>query len=269
MLTPIPPTDLPLLCLDAGNTSVHAAVLCGMEPAGSIRLTRVEAESSEVLGGALRGLLARSHVRPSGAAVSVRPELNNCLRQASEPLLTGPLHFVTCDDCPIEMRYKQPQALGMDRLCNAAAIHALLPDKLPGLAIDFGTATKFDLVGHHGAYEGGAIAPGLETALQGLIGAAQLLSAVDLEAPDSPIGRTTAESLASGFILGLAALTDGMVTRFSAAAGSDLTCVATGGYAAKIVTHCTTQMRVDPFLTLRGVRLLWEYRQRRSATSSA
>ena len=270
MTLPSPP-DSPLLCLDAGNTSVHGAVLRGSERLASLRLARQAAESPVVLGAALRDMLRRCALSEplAGAAVSVRPELNDCLRKAAEPLLSGPLHFVAHSDSPIEIRYRPPSSVGMDRLCNAVAVNARFQGRLPALAVDFGTATKFDLVAHDGAYEGGAIAPGLFSAFEGLVGAASLLKSIDLVAPDSPIGHSTAESLGSGFILGLAALTDGMVARFSAAAGSRLVCVATGGYAARITRYCSTPMPVDELLTLRGVQLLWEWRQRGASRSSS
>ena len=126
------------------------------------------------------------------------------------------------------------------------------------MVVDFGTSTNFDVVGRDGEYLGGAIAPGLEVSMDALVSATAALRGVSLEPPRGPIGKGTVEAIQSGLLYGHAGLVDGIVGRIVDELGPDTTTVATGGLAPIIAPHCSTVDHMDEFLTLTGLRLLWE-----------
>ena len=149
-----------------------------------------------------------------------------------------------------------PREVGADRLANAVA--AMAGYGTPAVVVDFGTSTNFDVVGPDGAYIGGVIATGLEISHDALIGAAAQLRKVELVPPRSVVGKGTVEAIQSGLLFGHAGLVDGIVDRLVAELGDDLAVVATGGLASTIVPHCRTVDRIDEFLTLEGLRLIFE-----------
>jgi type III pantothenate kinase len=151
--------------------------------------------------------------------------------------------------------YDSPKEVGADRIANAVAAHALYGG--PTVVVDFGTGTNFDVISKNGEFLGGAIAPGIEVSLDALFGRAAALRAVELVEPRNVIGKSTVESLQSGAIYGFAALVDGMVERFRRELGG-CTVVGTGGLAHLIATTSATIEHVEPFLTLHGLRLVYE-----------
>ena len=156
----------------------------------------------------------------------------------------------------IAIQYDNPREVGADRVVNAVAAYARWRSAL--IIVDFGTATTFDAVSAAGAYLGGAIAPGIKTSLEALSRAASMLPRVELVQPKSVIGRTTIASMQSGIFFGYAGLVDGIVTRMKTEMGGSPKVVATGGLSAEIAPCTTTLEEVDPFLTLDGLRILWE-----------
>ena len=151
--------------------------------------------------------------------------------------------------------YDNPKEVGADRIANAVAAHALFPG--PIVVVDFGTGTNFDVISKNGEFVGGAIAPGIEVSLDALFGRAAALRAVELVEPRNVIGKSTVESLQSGAIYGFTALVDGMVERFRRELGG-CTVVATGGLAHLIAETSETIQHLEPFLTLHGLRLVYE-----------
>ena len=148
-----------------------------------------------------------------------------------------------------------PHEVGPDRVANCVAALALMPGPL--VVVDFGTAINFDAVSAGGEFVGGAIAPGVEVAVGALGARAARLFGIELAAPRAAIGKNTAENMQSGAVFGFAGLVDGMVRRFRAELGDETSVVATGGLASVIVPHCETVERVEPWLTLDGLRLIW------------
>jgi len=151
--------------------------------------------------------------------------------------------------------YDDPTAVGPDRIADAVAAFNLYGG--PAIVVDFGTATVFDAVSEKGEYLGGAIVPGVEISLEALYSHASLLRRVELVEPKSAIGRSTAESLQAGTLYGFAALVDGIVERFQAELGTAAV-VGTGGLASLIAPHTTTIQHTDPWLTLHGLRIIYE-----------
>ena len=126
--------------------------------------------------------------------------------------------------------------------------------------VDFGTATTFDIISEKGEYLGGAIVPGIEISLDALFGRAAALRQVELVEPRSVIGKTTVESIQSGAVYGYSSLIDGMCDRFEEVLGES-TIVATGGLASLIAPVAESIEHEEPWLTLHGLRLIWEKNQ--------
>jgi type III pantothenate kinase len=124
--------------------------------------------------------------------------------------------------------------------------------------VDFGTSTNFDVVSADAEYIGGVLAPGIEVSMDALFARAARLRKIDFVEPENVIAKTTVESLQSGLVYGFAGQVDGIVERIRGELGTEARAVATGGLADLIAPHARTIERVDPFLTLEGLRLVWQ-----------
>ena len=154
------------------------------------------------------------------------------------------------------VRYENPREVGADRFVNAVAAFDMMGG--PVIAVDFGTATTFDCVSEKGEYLGGAIFPGIHVSMEALFDRASMLHRVEIARPKSVIGRTTTASIQSGLLYGYAGMVDSMVHRIQDELGPESRVLATGGLASRIATETKTIERVEPFLTLEGLRILFE-----------
>ena len=197
-----------------------------------------------------------------GVSIScVVPPLRAVFEQLSrqylgvEPLMVGP-HTRS----GVTLSVDNPSEVGADRVVNAAATHHLYGG--PAIAIAFGTATVFDCVSARGEYLGGAIAPGMVTALESLTRSAAQLYQVELVRPPRAIGTNTVHTMQSGLILGYAALVEGLVSRLKAEmtpgeeAREAIKVIATGGLVEVITPETKAIDVIDPLLTLKGLRLI-------------
>ena len=151
--------------------------------------------------------------------------------------------------------YDNPKEVGPDRIADAVAAYDLYGG--PTIIVDMGTATTFEAISEKGEYLGGAITPGVAISLEALYGHAAALRSVELVEPRSVIGRSTVESIQSGVLYGFASQVEGMCARLMAELGES-TVVATGGLADLIAPFTTTIDHVEPWLTLLGLRIVFE-----------
>jgi type III pantothenate kinase len=156
----------------------------------------------------------------------------------------------------ISIKYENPKEVGADRIVNALAGYELYGGPL--IIVDFGTATTFCTISARGEYLGGAIAPGIGISTDALFTRAAKLPRVELVKPPTVIGKNTVNSMQSGIIYGFAGQVDAIVNRIKKELQADPQVIATGGLAELISRESETIQRVDPLLTLTGLRLIYE-----------
>jgi len=261
-----------LLAIDIGNTNTTLGLFDGPDLVADFRLRSERARTADEYAALLASLLlSRGLTLGSIDAVAmayVVPPVGGALRELSRRhLKVEPLVVTDRTDTGMAIRYDPPGAVGADRIVNAYAARVLFgePGNVPCIVVDYGTATTLDAVSRDGAYEGGALLPGVGISLDALFAQAALLSRVELTPPPAAIGKNTADALRSGALLGFAAQTDGMVRRFVRELGKGTRVIATGGIAPLIAPHCETVEVIDPNLTLTGLRLLHERAAARSS----
>jgi type III pantothenate kinase len=253
-----------LLALDLGNTNLTIGLYEAEELGWHWRLATDHARMPDEYGLQLLGLLqhAGHTVQDLHGVVlsSVVPPLTGRVVQASrEYLRQEPLVVDTGVKTGIRVRYENPQAVGADRICDAAAVMKLYGG--PACVIDFGTATTFNALTREGEYLGGAITAGINLAAEALYSHAAKLAPVDLQRPPSVIGRNTAHAMQSGLLFGYVSMVDGMVERFRAELGPDMKAIATGGLAELVAKETSAIQIIAPWLTLDGLRIIWELNQ--------
>lgn len=154
----------------------------------------------------------------------------------------------------IEIGVARPERVGTDRIVDAVAIHQAAGVAGAGIAVDFGTATTFNVVNAAGVFLGGAIAPGLGTVTNALIEKASALPAVELTPPPTAIGNDTVPAIQSGLVFGYVGLVEGLLARIRAELSTPATVIATGGLGHLIAPLTPAIDAYDPWLTLAGVR---------------
>jgi type III pantothenate kinase len=159
----------------------------------------------------------------------------------------------------VHIRYDNPRDVGADRILDAAAVQHLYGG--PACVVDFGTATTFNAITEEGDYLGGAIAPGIGIASEALFTRTAKLPRVDLKPPPSPIGRNTPHAMQSGLLYGYVGLVEGMVARFQEELGPNTKVIATGGFSEIIARETDVLKILAPWLTLDGLRIVWELNQ--------
>ncbi len=253
-----------LLAIDVGNTQIAVGIFDGEALTGHWRFSTVDRTDDEMRW-EISGVLALDGFTPEdikGVVIaSVVPSVTTTLRAAAPALTHGGDVVVvepgTKTGMPILI--DNPREVGADRIVNAVA--ARERHGMPAIVVDFGTSTNFDVVSTEGAYIGGVIAPGVEIATNALVGGTAALRRVEFTPPRSPIGKGTVEAIQSGALYGHAGLVDGLVARISGELDAEPITLATGGLASTIVPHCRLVDTIDEYLTLEGLRLIYEMNQ--------
>jgi type III pantothenate kinase len=251
-----------LLAIDVGNSTTVVGTLEGEEVRHHWRLSTHAHETADELAIQLAGLLRFVGMDLGrdidGAIVSsVVPNVTETMRQLGDRYLREPLLVVEPGvRTGLALRVDNPREIGADRIVNAVAAYELYGG--PAIVVDFGTATSFDVVDGNGQFIGGAIAPGVATSAEALVRRAARLPRVETITPPSAIGRSTVTALQSGIVFGSAGQVDALVDRISDELGPGVTTVATGGLAHAVLEACTRIDHHDPWLTLKGLSIVWE-----------
>jgi type III pantothenate kinase len=247
-----------LLAIDVGNTQTVLGLFDGAELTRHWRLATEPQRTSDELGILLGGLVEVGSVEGIVLSSTV-PALVRAYEELAETARARLLVLGPGVRTGIPVSYDNPHEVGPDRIANAVAARERYG--APCIVVDFGTSTNFDVVSSAGEYVGGVLAPGIEVSMDALFERAARLVKVDFVPPPSPIGRSTQTALQSGVVYGFAGQVDGIVARIREELGADARVVATGGLADVIAPHAETIGDVDPFLTLEGLRLVWQRNQ--------
>ncbi|NMB87406.1 MAG: type III pantothenate kinase [Chloroflexi bacterium] len=250
-----------LLAIDIGNTNLTLGLYEGKTLGSRWRLATDHDRMPDEYGLQMLGLLQNSGTsieQIQGVCIaSVVPPLTGRIVKAIKQYLK--LDALVIDHglkFDLEILYEEPNAVGVDRIADAVAV--LHHHGGPACIIDFGTATTFNAITEEGGYLGGAIAPGIGIATQALFQRTAKLPRVDIQRPPAVIGRNTVHAIQSGLLFGYVAMVEGMVERFSHTLGPDMKVIATGGFAEIIAKETPVIQVVSPWLTLEGIRLIWE-----------
>ena len=248
-----------LLAVDIGNTNITLGVFDGDEIRATYRLATHVNQMPDEYAVLIISLLQNRGINTSditeGAISCVVPPLITTFNELFQkyfnivPLAVGP-----GVKTGIRIRIDNPRGVGSDRIANAAGARSLY--KGPIIVVALGTATAFDTVSKEGDYLGGALAPGIGIAAEALSTRTAALPRVELARPKRAIGTTTLAAMQSGLIFGYAGLIDGVVARIQKELGEKATVVATGGYASIIAKETKVINKVNPNLTLIGIRVI-------------
>lgn len=250
-----------LLVIDVGNTNSVLGVYQDRDLRAQWRLSTHRTQTADEFGILIRNLFAVDGISPdqiTGIMVaSVVPPLNPILEEMAEkyfhlkPLFLGPGVRTG-----MGIHYDNPQDVGADRIANSVGGFEKYGG--PCVIVDFGTAITFDIVSEKGEYLGGVIAPGIGISSEALFERAARLPRVEVRQPPQVIGTNTVTSIQSGLFFGTIGMVDGILDRLCASLGNHTRVIATGGQASLIASNSKYKPPVDPWLTLEGLRIIYE-----------
>jgi len=247
-----------LLAIDIGNTNTVIGLFEKEKLTDFFRLSTKHSLTVDECGLLMNQLLPEKRNKIKGVIIcSVVPLLTTVYQGMSQRYLKiEPIIVSSQLPLGIKIIYDDPAQVGADRLANAVAAYQIYGG--PVIVVDLGTATTFDAVSRKGEYLGGAIAPGLESSMSSLLQKAARLSKIDLKKPKEIIGKSTEESLRSGFFYGTLGQIDEVVKRIREKIKGDVKVVATGGLADLIASESKTIEKIDLTLTLKGLNIIYK-----------
>ena len=250
-----------ILVFDVGNTNIVLGVYEGRELVANWRLSTNRHRTSDEYGVMLKELfnIAGLEMKAIHAMVisTVVPPVTYTLERMCQkyfnisPLVVGP-----GIKTGLSVKYENPREVGADRIVNAVA--GIEKYGYPLIIVDFGTATTFCAINSKGEYLGGAIAPGIGISTEALYEKAAKLPRIEIVKPSAIIGRNTVNSMQAGIFYGFVGQVDEITRRMKKELGENTKVIATGGLAQLIAEASATIEKVDPFLTLIGLILIYE-----------
>lgn len=250
-----------LLLLDVGNTNIVIGVYKNKKLLIDWRMTTDRSKTADEYAMTLKNLfdfheLNIKEIKAVAISSVVPPVMPQLIKMSEryigvEPLVVGP-----GIKTGINIKYDNPREVGADRIVNAVAAYHKFGGPL--IIVDFGTATTFCVVAENGNYLGGAIAPGIGISTEALFQRAAKLPRIELIKPKNVICKNTVNSMQAGIIYGFVGQVDEIVRRMKEEVKADCRVIATGGLAPLIAKESRTINVVEPYLTLEGLRLIYE-----------
>ncbi|MFI9586502.1 type III pantothenate kinase [Streptomyces sp. NPDC052236] len=258
-----------LLTIDAGNTHTVLGLFDGEEIIEHWRISTDARRTADELAVLLQGLMGMHPLLGVGlgdniegiAICSTVPSVLHELREVTRRYY-GDVPSILVEPgikTGVPVLVDNPKEVGADRIINAVAAVELYGG--PAIVVDFGTATTFDAVSARGEYAGGVIAPGIEISVEALGVKGAQLRKIELARPRSVIGKNTVEAMQAGIVYGFAGQVDGVVGRMKGELADDpddVTVIATGGLAPMVLGESSSIDEHEPWLTLIGLRLVYE-----------
>jgi type III pantothenate kinase len=254
-----------LLAIDVGNTNVTIGVFDGDRLVRNWRLAALRERTADELGIFVTRLFEQTNVDAASVSgivlASVVPPLTRPMEEMCERYFGRTALLVDVTNAGMPVRYSPATDVGADRIVNAVAAWEKYGNKArtPLIVVDFGTGTTFDIISGEGEYLGGIICPGIGISADALFQRAARLPRVEVRKPPTVIGENTVHAIQSGLFYGYVEMVDGLVRRIRAelAGGDAATVIGTGGLADVISAESRAIQKIEPDLTLDGLRLIW------------
>jgi type III pantothenate kinase len=250
-----------LLAIDIGNTQTIFGIFRGKKLIAARRVFTSSLRTEKNIYSCVRSVLRDAGIKTGetfGAVIaSVVPrQTRRTLRVLKLRCNIRSMTISGATNSGLKLRYKNPSALGADRLCNAVAAFHMFGG--PVIVADFGTATKYEAISRRGEYLGGAIGLGVGSAADGLYTRTAKLPRIKLQFPHRGIGTNTVTAIQSGVLYGALDALEGMVKRFKAITGSRTKVICTGGFSHLVAAHSHIVDHTAPYLVLEGARIIYE-----------